>query len=290
MSLLLPRERRKWRHFPGQDLPVTTGISRTINGMDLLGKAELPDLRRSRPTRIASDYVGQDKRLKYRVTSFVIVDRPSLLNWAESTRAIRRRFLPNGEHISFKTLRHQATLRAIEPFLRSADRMEGILVAVAVDKNITSLFGPPPAAPHSGFDQLSGDEWDARTFEASMRTTHFVSMFLAGLVNPDQPLLWISDPDDMIANLKRSALFTGYWAQALLDHAGTPFHDVRFTTPKGIDDPLLAEDLLALPDLAAAAVAESLTDLRVSGAMPSEPTAMSAIPPSAKLKVEALTS
>src|SRR5215211_7163609 len=107
---------RNWRHRVSLDLPVTSGLSRRIETMERLGQIQLPNLRRGTPLRVASDYAGQDPRLTYRVLSFVITDRLSLLQWREARGQIRRRYLRHNEHLSFKGLRSKAKLRALAPF------------------------------------------------------------------------------------------------------------------------------------------------------------------------------
>src|SRR5262245_33027752 len=134
--MILPLPTQNWRHVDREDLGVTNGLSLRIGSMEALGEIQLPNLRRGYPLRIASDYAGQDVRLHYRVLSFLIVDRLSLLKWDLARRTIRDRFLSSGETISFKSLRGASKTQAIIPFLETADGMNGVVAVIAVSKTI----------------------------------------------------------------------------------------------------------------------------------------------------------
>lgn len=98
-------QRRSWRHVERPDLPITTNLSRQIATREAMGQLRLPHLRRGFALRVASDYAGQDRRLVYRLISFIVTDDVSLRPWNIAREQIRARYLPHDERLSFKGLR-----------------------------------------------------------------------------------------------------------------------------------------------------------------------------------------
>jgi hypothetical protein len=204
---------------------------------------------------IASDYSG-DTRSQYEVISVLYLDQQLSQSWNERRRAIRERFLSDGRRVSFKDLEDGQCRRALDPLLRAADDITGVSLTVAMRKSIKFL-----CADDTVLGQLPGSTnlqrvWPAKQFERMLRVIHIVALLVGGLSRPRQSIRWISDEDQIFANDQFSRDTAGVLSQMTKCYVRDPLGDLALGTT-GLDDgSRLLEDIAAIPDFAAGAVAE----------------------------------
>lgn len=102
------------------------------------------------------------------------------------------------------------------------------------------------------------------TFEKALRVVHFVSFFLAGLSRKGQNVLWITDEDDIAVNLQKLYTLGDIWKTVLGHCLQHDLGHVKWGTTKVDDGSRQVEDLAAIPDVVAGALAECLTDLSLN--------------------------
>jgi hypothetical protein len=206
-----------------------------------------------------SDYSGQHRKSRYYVTSILVFDLESSAQWEYNRRGIRDKFLRDGRRMSFKRLRDRRRAEALVPLLRAANTITGVCATFAISKKVGTLCTRP-----EDFDKFSQrlnlrGKWNSKSFEHVVRLTHFVSLLVAGLSQPGQHIYWISDEDPFFANTRRSqdvahlvSSFTSHYVAHQLGELGVGTTQID-------EGDLLEEDLAAIPDLVAGAVAEIAT-------------------------------
>jgi len=206
-----------------------------------------------------SDYSGNHRKSEFQVYGFIIADADASYDWPEKCRSVRDKFLTGSRRMSFKNLNDVYRQRALIPFLEAAESIEGRVVTIAVNKNLTQL------STHVGslhlWNRLHGLQarWDARAFEEMVRVAHFFSLFLSAWSAPDTHISWMTDEDTIVANVDRledAHRFAARLAAVYLSH---PLGEFMMNTPGAIPGELAVEDFLAIPDLAAGMVAEVLS-------------------------------
>jgi len=161
--------------------------------------------------------------------------------------------------MSYKALNDIHRQRALRPFLAAADSIPGICASLAVAKNIETLFVPDNASVNA--ELAACLSWNRHLFERALRIVHFVSFFVAGLSLPNQDVLWLSDEDEIAANANRLTLLTKLWANVISNYAVHSLRHLRCGTTKSVGGSCEAEDLAAIPDLAAGAIVDLLTPI-----------------------------
>lgn len=210
---------------------------------------------------IFSDYSGDTKRSDYHVISVLYLDVHASAEWELRRRVIRQRYLADGRRISFKALGDRQRQSALVPFLQAANEIEGICITLAIRKSIKVLCSDMNVSGFLQNDLAFESKWKQRPFENMLLVTHLISVLVAGMSKPRQHIYWVSDEDALFANLARSrdlgqmlSRFTSYYVKQELGELGVG------TTSMDEGD-RYEEDLAAIPDLAAGAIAEVATRL-----------------------------
>jgi hypothetical protein len=228
---------------------------------------------------LASDYAGQHAGSRYETFSFLVADHVYLWLWDEMRRAVREKFLSNGRRMAYKSLKDGQRQRALVPFLRAANAIQGVLFTLAVDKTIL-----PALAGASEETMRHFPRWKPASIGKLAVIASVAATLVAGLADPRGPgqhLLWISDHDDILPDESRAEEALLVAARVLNAYVSQEIGDVTWMTPSPDEDSRFMEDLLALPDLAAGVLAELLTagcyvydeDLRAPVARPGHPPA-----------------
>ncbi len=246
-----------WRPISDPRLGLATEVSQAVHEMDLADPTVLPDLRNASTILIASDYGGEHKGARYQTLSFVIADFEHCRTWNDARSAARRKYLPS-RSMSFKRLNDRLRWCALEPFLGAADQLDGLCVTFAIETSITTFFDGGVPVDFSIGDLARYQGWEKQALEKLARVVHLISLFLAGMSRPGQKVLWLTD-NDAIAGNQQLAEDAG----ALLDriaheYIGHRLGEFTFVVAGAVaeQDRQMAEDLLAVPDLVAGAVAE----------------------------------
>lgn len=202
----------------------------------------LPDLRTDDDLVLAADYSGDHQSSQYQLLTFLLADRPGVLeHWDNGRREIRQRFLPEGRKHAFKKLSDSQRQKALGPFLHASSQINGVVFCVAIDKAL--------ANSSFGYAFLDIPAVKPMVLAKLVRVAFFGSLLVAGLSRSGQNLKWITDDDEIVSNKKMqdvacfviSSLF-----QRLCSHE---FDDFSIGIAGAFDDGLLAEDLCSIPDL-----------------------------------------
>lgn len=251
-----------WRAFDVADAGYVNAFSEAI----AVTEAKLGDLfwPVDRDLQIiASDYSGQHRHATHEVYSFLITTRPALEAWLPLRQEFRAQWLRDGRRLSFKQLREPVRRRAYPHFLDLAGALPANLLTVMIDNRVGSLIAGGPQALADALDDCFIPGASGGSIEKIYRLAMLMSMVQAGLRNPQQPAMWISDHDETLDShhkRERFARLATYLAVGLTSSASTG--ELHFMTTLSPYLPAWGEDLAAIPDIAAGACA------KLSGVLP----------------------
>lgn len=251
-----------WRAFDVPDAGYVNAFSEAIAVTDAkLGDLFWPVDRDLQV--IASDYSGQHRRATHEIYSFLVTTRSALEAWLPLRRAFRARWLPDGRRLSFKQLREPVRRRAYPHFLDLAGALQANLLTVMIDNRVGSFIAGGPRALADALDDCFVPGASGGSIEKIYRLAVLVAMVQAGLRDPRQPAMWISDHDETLDThdkRERFARLATYLTLGLTCGAGTG--ELHFMTTLSPHLPVWGEDLAAIPDIAAGACAN------LSGVLP----------------------
>jgi hypothetical protein len=214
---------------------------------------------------VTSDQSGHHRDSRYHVTSILAVDVDNSPAWPELRSEVRNRFIADGRRMSFKSLNDRHRRAALLPFLGAAGLLHGFCATVAIEKGIRWFITAPGVLDAYRSSVEMQGRWEVEQFEGLARLAGIVAMFVAGVVQPNQQVMWVSDQDDAFANPARSAdaarLFAGFMS-AFVKH---PLDRLLIGTTQMDEGDRGEEDLAAIPDLLAGALAEGVTALAAQG-------------------------
>lgn len=219
----------------------------------------LPDMRRSKTLLVTSDYSGHHRACRFESYGILLIGMEDCWpSWEAARLELRRRHRIGRRSFAFKKLNDACKRRALVPFLEASEILNGLCVTVLIDKSIPSMFrkdGPlelssPSLQPYAAFGAI---------FERLLRVVHLVSFFLAGLSGEGQNVFWFTDQDAIAANPNRLTQLTQVWATVLSNYLSHQLGHLRCGTTESDNGTLQIEDLAAVPDLVAGALAEAIT-------------------------------
>jgi hypothetical protein len=212
----------------------------------------------------ASDYSGQHKTAGYEAYSFVLTTPKRWQSWERHRIEIRSRFLMT-RRISYKSLEDKKRWEVLPIFMAAAAILEGITFTILVNKKIVSLFSKSGKIDLDHPDLARFSNWKESVIERTLRITHLMALFVAGLSNEGQNLIWITDEDEMVANEERLREVTSVISEVFSNLIEHNFGHFRFGTTASDNGTLQLEDLAAIADLSAGALVDVLTDLESAG-------------------------
>ena len=152
---------------------------------------------------LASDFSGDHKASKFRVYCYLIADTNASPEWPRQRQMVRRRYLPDGRRMAFKSLGDTYRQRALIPFLEAAKTIRGHMVGLIITKELANMSWRADYSddlpPQFG---LSG-KWSKSSFEAMFRTAHMFAVLLSLWSRPRMNLTWITDEDEIVVNDNR---------------------------------------------------------------------------------------
>lgn len=163
--------------------------------------------------------------------------------------------------MSYKGLGDKRKLKALPAFLSCAGAVNGVLITFAVDTQIQYMFA----------EQFL-DVWkELSTFkktvlEDMLRVVHFGAQAIMIVFSDSQNIVWFTDCDAIAANEKHEQLF-GKLAETTIRHGFMPQENINriaFGLSEIDDGSLEIEDFIAVPDLVAGALCETLDQLNIS--------------------------
>ncbi|MDR0479616.1 MAG: hypothetical protein LBH31_07425 [Burkholderiaceae bacterium] len=239
-------------------------INKLIKALDVCNPSALPCFAGAKQLMIGSDYSGQHSTSQYEALAFVVSDAGSLRPWLNARSRLRAKHLPNCRRMAFKRLNDRLRAEALPAFLSAADLLHGLLLVVLFDKRIDSIFVPDedPKAINPKLRPLA--KWPAQTEEKLLRICHVMALVLAGLTRQDQHILWVTDQDDIVANVERHALFTEAFGNIASHYLAHTLGHLRIATTASDTGNRDLEDFVAIADIAAGAVCHVLNAYRDS--------------------------
>lgn len=214
-------------------------------------------LRSSQRIVVITDFSGPELQQSY-TTGILVADYNDLMHWYQTDLSAWRATEKVPGTIGYKKITDtdERDLIRLNRFLQCASRLPGILVTVTVPKNPKRFFtkkGDCTANEHRILRGKLGD----KTFESLRRFATFLSVVLKPIHRSDQHLLWLCDHDDIIADesiCNTTQLHIAAQLGAVLGRPTLP----GLVKPSDIVNTMAAEDVLAVPDVAAGAIGEYL--------------------------------
>lgn len=250
-------------HFGSADV-----ISERIRTQEWRQPDLLTAVNRGPTLLVVSDYAGDHRDSRFHSFSFLLADLAFLWYWDEVRSNLRRHMLSDGRRLTYKKLQSDnRRARVLVPFLRAANSIPGLLMTFLIDKRIESLFKPDPEFVPSVEPVVPPEHWRDKPFEKLLRVAHLGALLVSGLVGDGQNLLWISDQDEIVPNDERHVEACKLLGHVLGHYLNCDVGRLGFATTRSDDGSFLLEDIAALPDFAAGALAEVATSMARSGAL-----------------------
>lgn len=276
-----------WRLSDRPDLRSMNVLSRVFKALDMHGPEALPCFDGATQILAGSDYGGQHPSSQYESLAFVIADAMKLRSWDEARMRCRKAHLPDGRRMSFKSLNDKLRVAALPEFLSAADLVPGLLLVVLFDKQIGSIFAADEDQPEAAEEFKSLFEWPTRTQERMLRVCHVMALVLAGLSRELQNVLWVTDEDEIAANVERHTLFTRVFGNIASHYLEHQLGHLRVATTASDTGRRDLEDFVAIADLAAGAICHNLNAYGATG-LSSVPGLVVPPPPGSPPKVDKL--
>jgi hypothetical protein len=247
-----------WRPLKRPELGLCNTISNIIYESEWRNPDLLTSVRRGNTLFLASDYSGDYKSVHYESISFLVVDLAFYWLWNEFRQKIRKEILKDNRRISFKKLNDDRRAKALVPLLRASNTLPGLLITFLIDKGVIPQLSVGIEEGHeSSVVPLS--KWKRKSFEKLNRVGHLGAMLVGCMSAPRQDVIWITDEDEIAPNVTKLVEATNVIGHFLNHYCSHNMGRFQFGTTKSDNGSKEIEDLAALPDLAAGALAELLT-------------------------------
>lgn len=260
-----------WHALNNAELGLMNVLSDSINREQTKHPSLLPNLHSGKTLLIASDYSGHHNGCHFESYSFLLSCLEDWPEWEAARLLVRQKYSLDSRRFAFKKLGDTRKREALDAFLGAAHRLPGLCATVLIEKSIESMFRKEGRLNFSSPDLNNYAHYGTATFERLLRVAHFVSLFIAGLSAPKQNVLWFTDQDNIAANPNRLTELTQIWAMILSNYLSHDLGHIRCGTTESDDGTLQIEDLAAVPDLFAGALAEVLTAYQDQGYVFVEP-------------------
>lgn len=252
-------ERPTWFHEDAPHLGVMNGLSNAIARSERSRPGVIPDLRGAPTLLLGSDYAGFHRSARFEVISFIASNLELLQDWDRERCALRESILLDGRRMSFKSLNDRQRRLALSAFLAAANRIPGLLFTVAIDRRMETVFEERRKLTRGGVDSEEFDGWKISTSERALRVMHLASLLVRGLCEKGQDMLWVTDEDEIVANDDRLRTFVNVFASISGHYITKQMRHLRIATTKSDTGRRDLEDYVAICDLAAGCLQESLS-------------------------------
>lgn len=257
-----------WKLGDRPDLGAMNVANSLIRALDFSDPDAIPDIRNASTILVGSDYSGQHATSQFEALSFVLVDADRSGSWIKAQKSLRKQFLPDGRRLSYKALNDRHRNAALPHFLEATNLLSGLLVVILVDKSIESLFKSSGRIESSDPEIQSLAHWAPHVVEKLLRICHFASFFVAGLSRANQNVLWITDQDDIAANAKKHGELVSTFGHISSHYLPHTLGHLRIATTASDTGNRDVEDFVAVADLAAGAICETLNTYHRLGIPP----------------------
>jgi hypothetical protein len=227
----------------------------------LLGGVAMPSIQ-GRTLWVLTDYSFDNPASDFDVVGLLIADPDASGQWLRLRNEVRARVLLDHRRMRWSKLNSDSRRQAaFFPFLRAADHISGLALALAFHRDPAFEI---PCQDLSGFRdswRLSAD-WKPRNLQQAFRIAYCTAIVVAGLSNPDQDIHWVSDRDSAFANKAYENDTVAIFGKLLSIFSPHKLGQVRYGTTAYGAEPLLQEDLAAVPDLMCGATCEIFTAIK----------------------------
>lgn len=206
---------------------------------------------------IASDSSGTDAKSRYRVTAYLCFGFADWMLWEVVRRDFRSRHLRDGRRMSFKALSDRRRRAVLKGFLGAALNMSGLCFVVITNRAIRHLC-LPTGEDYNRLRETASlqSRWKDRELEEAVRTTYTVALLVGGMSQPNQTVTWLSDEDNLFSNERHSLDVARLLGNFTEHHVKHPLGARGIGTTALDEGDRAIEDIVAIPDLVAGAVAE----------------------------------
>jgi len=208
---------------------------------------------------LMSDYSGEHRKSRYEVISILVLDSENTGQWEYMRQDARLKNLKDRRRMSFKNLSDRRRKQALDSFLSAADSITGACISFVIHKEIKFLCIEPKQHNEAIHNFKLEGGWNTKTLDRMIYLVHFISLLIAGLSQSGQNIYWISDEGSFFSNIPKcqdvtrvASYFTSYYVKHKLGELG-------IGTTQIDEDNLRLEDLAAIPDLVAGALADLAT-------------------------------
>lgn len=234
---------------------------------------ELPDFSDDKKIMVMTDFSGEHADAPNHTYSFVFFAQDKIPPFERAVSALRTKHRYN--EIAYKRLDSGPTRRALPEFLDLIDRhIHGVVLTIAIDKDIPTVFGVDKRAAHEAIiQQLEGaglGTWTGKgpLAEKVVRICHTLAIFSSLLLSDDQLLLWYCDNDPINADGNQRNF---QHVQEIYKASWQLFATQRLELlgfAKSFDEKTYLDDMLSVADLAAGAVQDLLQLEERGGSIP----------------------
>jgi len=245
-----------WRHLNRPELGPLNAISGIIAEEQWRDADFLSSDRRGPTLLLVSDYSGSSKDSCYESLSFLLADFQSCWLWEQFRKRIRREIIRDKRRLSYKALGDTRRRAALVPLLRAANAISGIVFTFLIEKKLVHILsqGSPEDLARLHLPEVSA--WKVASFQKLTRVSWLGAMLIACMSAPSQNVVWFTDEDAIAANPQKTTEATHVIGHAVSHVSTHKLGHIRFGTTACDDGSLAIEDLAAIPDLAAGALAE----------------------------------
>ena len=247
-----------WHSVPTPERSVTGLLNAEFCRLDTKYQNFFPDLRSACTLLLGSDYSGESPDSPYLVFSFLLTSLESWAKWEPKRLQVRLSHLSDSRRISFKRLADGQRRRALGPFLEAANDLNGLSLSVAVSKQCDTVFAASPPLDLSNTEFAAYRKWKPAVLDKTFFVLHVLGVLLGGLAAPMQDVIWITDEDSIAANNQRVRELTQLFAWISSQYLEFDLGHCRCGTSRCDDGSRQIEDLIAIPDVIAGALAEQM--------------------------------
>lgn len=254
---------KNWSNIGNPENSLANFISKQIFSLEDDEKIHFPNLRDSDTLYIFSDY-SHNKIQQVISYTFLVLDNESFELFCLTQKEFWEENFLDDRIIDYKGLNDNIKLRALTPFLKFSNILNGGIFTFILDKDIKTLFEDFISEDFK--EELS--IWGNKIQEKILRLREIVILLLNGLAAPNQNIFWITDNDDFVANhsqLERAnKIFTDY----LNKHLSFKLNTFKLKTLSEEYTGKCLEKLCSLADIVGGALVDYVGDYHNESKIP----------------------
>lgn len=239
---------QNWAHKDGNDRGFINFLSGFLSEKENESKIQFPDFSQSKKLFLFSDYSGDHSESKFLSYSILIIDEQSFRTFLSSHKVFWQEHNLENRIIDYKKLNDRIRSKALLPFLKFCNNLNGLILTIVISKNIKSIF-QEEKPKHINKNLVL---WrSGKVQEKILRIREFILLSLIGLGKEAQDVQWITDNDDIVANNGQLNALNKFMKEGLLKHLDYELENFSIITLSNDSEEKTLEKLCSLPDLIA---------------------------------------